>query len=247
MIFHLPSILYSILFLGGLELVAFGADIVLFIAAAVLFLFSFFATYTINRRALFLAVPVFFTLADVSLLFFIDPPLEKHAFVIASTLIYYLALLGVHRLHIYRRDQTARGMIVAVSTVTTFFFYTASYGVYLNFVIPVAALMTAYFLITALISANYFLIIAHDRRRTALAYSFVIALGMAEIAWAVNFWPFGYLTTGVISLIFYYILWDLAQSYFLNLLSQKRVIANVVFFTMLAALVLLSSRWLPAI
>ena len=247
MIFHLPSILYSILFFGGLELVAFGSDTALFIAAGVLFLFSFFATYTISRRALFLAIPVFFTFSDVALLFFIDPPMEKHAFVLLSTIIYYLALLGVYRLHTYRRDQTARGMIVAVSTVTTFFLYTACYGVYLNFVIPVGALMAAYFLITLLISANYFLIIAHERQRTALVYSFVIALGMAQIAWAVNFWPFGYLTTGVISLIFYYILWDLAQSYFLNLLSKKRVIANVVFFSMLAALVLLSSRWLPAI
>jgi len=64
---------------------------------------------------------------------------------------------------------------------------------------------------------------------------------MVELIWTMNFWPFGYLTTGVIALILYYILWDLTQSFFLKLLSKKRVVANMIFFSALIVIILLSS------
>jgi len=70
---------------------------------------------------------------------------------------------------------------------------------------------------------------------------------MAEIVWILNFWPFGYLTTGVISLIFYYVFWDLIQCHFFNMLSKKRVLGHMLIFGFLVAMVLSSTRWLPLV
>jgi hypothetical protein len=101
-------------------------------------------------------------------------------------------------------------------------------------------------LVTILLSFQYFWLI-NDNKKNVLNYSLILGLIMAEIVWVLNFWPFGYLTTGVITLIFYYVFWDLATCHFLDELSQKRVIANMIFFGLLITLVLSSARWLPVV
>jgi hypothetical protein len=106
--------------------------------------------------------------------------------------------------------------------------------------------MLVYLLITFLISLAYFSLIQDDKK-TVSVYSLILALIMSELIWTMSFWPFGYLTTGVIALILYYILWDLIRSHFLNILSKKRVIINLVFFAILIAFMLITSKWLPII
>lgn len=172
---------------------------------------------------------------------------KKQIFNILSSTIYYLALLGVYRLALRPKDQTAKAMLAAATASTMFFFYAASYGIYLNFAIPLWQLMTFYLLVTFSSSYQYFKAIDAESKKSSFNYSFLLGFVMMEIAWMINFWPFGYLTTGVILLIFYYILWDLTQSYFLDLLSKRRVLVNIIFFGFLIGSVLSSSRWFPNI
>jgi hypothetical protein len=174
-------------------------------------------------------------------------PHERQIFICLSAGMYYLSLLGAYRLGLYSGDKTARGMNMSAMAATIFFAYAAVYGIYLNFLVPLYYLMLIYCLVTLLVSCQYFFIIKNDDKRKVWVYSFLLALVMAELVWIMNFWPFGYLTTGVIALILYYVLWDLTQSYFLNLLSKKRVVANMIFFSVMIILVLLSTKWLPII
>jgi len=151
------------------------------------------------------------------------------------------------RLGEYQGDQTAKGMNMAATIATIFFTYASFYGLYLNFLVPLYVLMVAYLVVTLLVSYQHFSIIKSDAEKTAWIYSFLLALVMSELIWTMNFWPFGYLTTGIVALILYYVLWDMIQSYFLNLLSKKRVMANAILFSILIFLVLLSSKWIPVI
>ena len=248
MIFHIRSIAYSIAFFLGLETIAFAElQNTVFIVTAVMLVLSLHAAYIIGRQWLFVFIPMIYSIVTIAMLALIDPPVQIHIFVVLSTVVYYVTLLSVHRLRNFMQDQTARGLLVATSTVTIFFFYAAAYGFYLNFEVPLWGLMIAFFLVTFIVSYNYLSIISLQRARGALLHSAALGFAMTQLIWAMSFWPFGYLTTGVIALIFYYILWDLIQSYFLNLLSRKRVVANVIFFTVLAGMVLISSRWLPAV
>lgn len=244
MFLQFRPLLYSLIFLGGLELVIANYRLTgaVFIF---LFLFSLLKGKELGRRWLFCVLPIFFIASSITLLYLITLKYEQQIFIILAAGMYYLSLLGAYRLGKSGADQTARGMNMAAATATIFFTYAGAYGFYLNFLVPIQYLMGAYMLVTLLVSYQYFTLLEKEQKRTVWVYSFLLALIMTELIWTMNFWPFGYLTTGVIALILYYILWDLTQNYFLGILSKKRVVVNMVFFSCLILLVLLSSKWLP--
>ncbi|KKT94954.1 MAG: hypothetical protein UW95_C0006G0019 [Parcubacteria group bacterium GW2011_GWC1_45_14] len=200
----------------------------------------------IGKRWAMLPIPIMLGLSSVGLLAFIDSDTKKFAFIVLTSIVYYFCLLGLYRFKSCHKDQTARGMIAATAVSAIFLFYCSAYGIYLNFSIPLWVVMILFLLPTTLISYQYFQLIEEDKGKVWL-YSLVIGLAMTEISWVLNFWPFGYLTTGVTMLIFYYVLWDMVQSYFLKIMSKGRVVTNIVFFGILATMVLMSSRWLPVV
>lgn len=246
MFLKLQPLLNSLIFLFGLEFILVKPDSVISIVL-VLLIFSAFSGRKIGGKWFFSVLPIFFTLSSIALLYLITMGFEQQAFIGLSSAMYYLSLLSAYRLGNYAGDQTAKGMNMAAMASTIFFTYAGAYGLYLNFLVPLYYLMITYLLVTLFVSYQYFLIIARDNRKTAWTYSFLLALVMTEIIWTMNYWPFGYLTTGVIALILYYVLWDLTQSHFLNLLSKKRVVANMVFFSVMIIMVLLSAKWIPVI
>lgn len=247
MFIHFKILLYSLTFFLLMELVLLKEN--LFLAMAVLALsFSVIVSVRISKRWLFAILPFIFSFFSMVLLYLVDSFSQKQIFIIISSFIYYVTFLGIYRLKNYSRDQTARGLIAASAAATAFFSFAASYGIYLNISIQMLWILVLVFLVVSfLISYQYLSIIEEKEKRKVLVYSLILGLAMAEIAWVINFWPFGYLTTGVIALIFYYVLWDLTQSHFLNLLSKKRVVANMVLFSILIGLVLASSKWLPMV
>jgi len=237
---------YSLIFLLGLETIVLWRSHVALIIFCLL-LFSIYQGRSVGKKWKFAVLPAFFTLSASALLYLITVPYEQQTFIWLTFGMYYLALFGAYRLNEYSLDQTARAMNMAATVSTIFFTYTASYGLYLNFLVPLWVLMLVYLVVTLLVSFQYFSIIKEGDKRIVWVYSFMLSLAMAEMIWTINFWPFGYLTVGAIALILYYVLWDLIQSYFLNLLSQRRVVANIIFFSVVIALVLLSSKWIPVI
>lgn len=248
MFLKLRPLIYSLLFLIGLELIVFWHENVLLIVFF-LFLISIYHGKKSGKKWKYSILPAFFVLASVALLYLITIHFEQQIFIILASIMYYLSLFGAYRLGEYGADQTARGMNMAATASTIFFTYAGAYGLYLNFYIPLYYLMGVYLLTTLLVSYQYFSIIMANpnQKRMVWTYSFLLSLAMAEIIWAINFWPFGYLTTGVIALILYFILWDLIQSHLLNLLSKKRVVANIIFFSVVIFLVLITTKWIPII
>ena len=246
MFLKIRPLVLSLIYLVSLELITFKPAYFYWIGFFLIML-SLYEGRKIGHRWLFSVLPVFFVLSSVALLYLIALTYEQQTFILLSAVMYYLALFSAYRLGVYGGDQTAKGMNMAAAATTIFFTYTSAYGLYLNFLVPPYYLMLVYLVVTLLVSFQYFAIIKRDQRKIVWMYSFLLALIMTEIIWTMNFWPFGYLTTGVIALILYYVLWDLVQSYFLNLLSRRRVVANMVFFSTLVIVVLLSAKWIPVI
>lgn len=247
MFIHFKILLYSLAFFLLMELAVLKENLYLAVMIFAL-LFAVIIARKIGERWLFVILPFIFSFFAMVLLYLVDSFSQKQIFIIISSFIYYVTFLGIYRLKNYSRDQTARGLVAASVAATAFFSFAASYGVYLNISFQMLWVLVLVFLVVSfLISYQYLSIIEEKEKRKVLVYSLILGLTMAEIAWVVNFWPFGYLTTGVIALIFYYVLWDLTQSHFLNLLSKKRVVANMVLFGILIGLVLASSKWLPMV
>lgn len=246
MLFHFSILLTSLLFFLGLEFVVFQNDHVI-LWSVVLSLIVLQSARKIGTSIFSAATPLIFTLSSVTLLYLVDSLKQQQWLIILSTVVYYLAFLGIYRLRYYERDTTARGMMSFVAMSTNFLFYSSIYGIYLNFSIPIGVFMLAYCAVTVVVTYQYLMILDSEQARKARIYSLILGLSMAEIAWVVNFWPFGYLTTGVIVLMFYYIIWYLVESYFLNTLSKERILTQLVLSGLLIGMVLVSTRWTPMV
>lgn len=218
--------------------------------AVVIFLAVLFYFYQvakrISRRVSMVAMPIVFVASSMGMLYFVQSKKQENLLIILATATYYFIHLALYRLRNCRKDKTAFGIIAAGSLATIFIFYATSYGIYLNFAIGLWVLMAALALITSAISFQYFWMI-NENKKNVLNYSLILGLVMAEIVWMLNFWPFGYLTTGVINLIFYYVFWDMVYCHFRDELSKRRVIGNMIFFGFLVAMVLTSTRWMPVV
>lgn len=242
MFIKLRPFLYSLIFFLGLEVIAYRHGLAFYVMLF-LFVFSAYHGSKLGKKWFFAILPVFFTISSAALLYLITLAFEKHIFIALSSGLYYLSLLGAYRLGKYPKDLTAKSMNIAAASATLFFAFSGAYGFYLNFLVPIYYLMLFYLAVTFLVSYQYF-ILTKEAQKTVL-YSSILALLMAEIVWMLNYWPFGYLTTGSIALILYYVLWELARSHILNQLSRRRVIFNMLFFSFLVCVVLLSSKWIP--
>lgn len=244
MIFHLSVFFAALLFSGGLAIIGAQAQFVIW-AVLVLLALSIRHSFAFGRNLPMPAnIPIVFSLSSSLLLSFIDLPIERAVFVVVAGLAYYILLLGLYRLSRNPGDLSARAMIAMTVMITLFFYYGMTYGFYLNFDIPLWMFMIAYGFGTYLVAYQALLLIGGDKKSVSV-YSLIIALALTEIAWVLNFWPFSYLTSGVVTLMFFYALFDLSQSHFLGMLSKQRSVVHLSMFFVLMVMVLMSSRWLP--
>lgn len=244
MLFYLVPFFYSLVFLLFLELLVLSPErfIMFYVLASGT---ALYAGKKIGNQWLDCVLPFVLAQGSAGLSYLVDDPAQKQAILLISFFFFYLSLISAVRLVKNPLDQTAKGMNAAASAAAIFFAFSFVYGFYLNFLIPVWLLMLIFAVITFLVSYQFFSLIAGSEKSKVLIYSFVLAFSLAEIIWTINFWPFGYLTGAVIALILYYLLWDLIHAYFLDKLSRKKVVASMIFFSIIIAMVLISSKWLP--
>lgn len=220
-----------------------------FLWEGVVFLFLLLvATKWISRKYLHFIVPAFLFVGSVLLLPLIDSPAEAKAFLVLSSGVFYLAMLGAYRLGRYEKDLTAKAMLNLAALSALFCWFTAVYGWYLNIAVPAWIIMIIFALVTFPIS--YALLIVNElkmNRSQHVLYSVFLSYLMAVAIWLQNSWPFGYLTTGVVALIIFYSGWEIIRNYFLDKMTIKRLTFNIVFLVGAASLILLSAKWYPAI
>ncbi len=249
-VLHIPIAIYALIYTIGLFFsVQYIVEEIMYVAVAVavLTVLSAVAGRAIARHFFFAIVPVALSIASLVLLFFIDSPRQQQIIIVLIGVLVYGITLGSYRLSRHPRDAVARGMVVAGATAAIFFSYAAIFAMYLNFVIHQWIVGGITFIITTVIAWQYFVMIARGRFVQTIIYSAVLGLVLTETALSAVAWPFGYLTTAVVMLMIYYILWDLGQSFFLDRLSKARLITNVLFFLGVATMVLVTAQWLPVV
>lgn len=259
-VLHLRSLIYSLIFLIGMEIISmtpfylfkingnvflFGRDInlVLTIVSTILFFLSIYSGWRVGKKVIFSFVNLgLFTFASILILHFIDNYTQKYLFAFMISLAFYSTLLGAERLKWNKRDLTARSIFSSAFIAMLFMFFATMYGFYINFVISLWIMMLINFLFCGFATYTSLLVHSKDKKRLLL-YSTVISFSVIQFVWVANFWPFGYLTMATSNLVFYYVLWDLVQMLFLKELSKKRVLLNIIFCLVLIILVLFTSKW----
>jgi hypothetical protein len=247
MIFHFSVFLAALAFALGLEAAVFAGTwqgvALMFIATIMLY-----ASKKIGGRFALGMVPSIFALSVLTLSYLADAPSEKQGLVVLSACVAYLAFLSMYRLRWYRRDKTAEALASVFTMITMFCFLSATYGVYLNFAVPIWGLMAIYGAGTAAVSHGYFSVVIEKRHADrSAAYSLILGLFLAELAWVANFWPFGYLTTGAVLLLMYYSAWDMARGFFFEEVSRTRAVTQAALLACALGIVLSSTRWLPTV
>jgi len=169
-------------------------------------------------------------------------------FIFLSALVFYTTVLAGWRLFRYEKDETAKAMYNIATVAVLFCWYAAAYGWYLNpsMSFPIWMLIVVFSLITFLASFVSFAINQLDRDKW-LIYSIFLTTLVAQTVWIQNFWPFGYLTVAVITLIIYCVGWEIVLDFFTKKLTARAVLFEILFLAGSIILVLLSTKWYPVI
>lgn len=247
MLFHASLLLAAVFFFGSLELIALFPDwfsvlAFLFIGGASRFSWRF------GGSASSTIVPTLFSFSAVFLLFFVSSPREKHVLIFLSSLVFYVASLGIYRLRQYDGDLTAQSMLSLVAMTTLFFLFSVFSGLFLNFqrfteyMLMLSCGMSAF-----LVGLSIFLRSFRTEREKAMLYALLLGFFSAQIAWIGTFWPFGYLTTGVLMLMFTSPIWDSIQAETTDGISKKRLAVHVILMLFLTAMVLSSAQWFQVV
>jgi len=249
MIFHFTIFFWTLIFSLGLEFIALNPFFPTWnwyiFSIVPLLIISLIACRKVTKRFTDVFLPGLLSLTAPTLLSLIDSSSQRQAFVFLSALMYYFALLGLYRLGHAPRDKTAQVFLNTASVAALFFYYTGIFGFYLNFSFPLWGLMILYFLGTALTSYKTFVSVGREsmEKRRLILYSALLGLFMSEMAWEMSFWPFGYLTAGVLGLIFFFLLWDISFDAFHQVLSLRRAVLRILFFFVLIGILLYSTPW----
>ncbi len=248
MIFHLGIFLWSVLFFLAMQFVAareyptsFWTGYIFSIAT--LSVISLVSAGKITKRLRNSFLPLFLSFSMPSFLLLVDSPGEKTVIAVIAASMYYLGFLALYRIRHAPSDGTARTFLSISMLSVLFFFYSAAFGFYLNFSVPLWSLILLFSL--GSFGAAYQTLSAAlpDNRRRVALYASAIAFGTAEIAFLISFWPFGYLTAGSAMLVFFYIPWNMANSLFLGMLSRKRTVVYLFLSLILLTILLLSASW----
>ncbi len=243
MFLYIPALLQTILFAVVLKAVSLFDNFFWFLLFFLLFISLIGARIVIRNWLLWYSIGLF-SVSSWVMLHLIDYSPERNIFIFLSSLVYYFFLFGGYRINKNKEDEVSRGIIAMVLMATVFLFLSATHGIYLNFELSSWWLMLFYFANIFIISYRYFAFIETKKKNLVMVYSLVMGFAMLEMGWVVNFWPFGYLTSGFVMLMFYYILWDLSRDYFSGSLSKKTVLINLILFMIISGMVLFSSKWL---
>ncbi len=229
MLFHFSIFFWSVAFFLVMRFVAANDEgsfwnAYLF-SVGLLSAISIISAKKITRRLRNSFIPLLISFSAPSLMALIDAPGERSVFAFISAGIFYTAFLALYRIRFVRDDGTARSFLSIAALSALFFFYSAEYGFYLNFSVPLASLVFVFSIGSFGVAyQTLYSALPNDRRRVFL-------------------YAFGYLTAGAAALAFFFILWDMALSLFLGTISRKRTIIYFLVSMGLIGLLIATSPW----
>jgi hypothetical protein len=247
MVFHFSIFFWSVIFFLGLEGIVMNPITASWswylLSILPLVAVAFLAARRLTRRTSDAYLPALLALSAPTFLSFMPRSHEAQTFILLCAGMFYFALLGIYRLRHAPEDKTAQAILSTAAMAALFFFFSSAYGFYLNFSFPLWGLMLLFFFGTALTSYDTFIDVEPKNKDRVRLFSVLLGLMMGELSWAMSFWPFGFLTTGALATIFYFIAWDIAFDSFRKKLLLRRALFRLGLLFAVIALLLVSTPW----
>lgn len=232
-----------------------------------LFLISVLSAFWITKyRFLPIILITLWTTGSVLFLTTLDENYFQQLYIIASSLIFSLALIGLYRFFIQQekwiKKEKVRLKVLdsgfnlnqSIILISIFLISGGIYNIYVDLNLPlwivlIIIFITIFFSTIYLTRINFLKSKAHEfyldssKNKTFGFYSFLFGLIAVELIWAISFWPANHLTVGAIVLSIYYPCWNILRDYLRNNLSKKIVILNSLFFIAFLCVTLLTGNW----
>lgn len=185
----------------------------------------------------------FFGIFSWGLLFFMDDVMEQHLFVLLSSILFGCMLWGYQRWRKGILLGATKSVLSAVTLASVFLFFSVLVGLLINYNVPIGVFAGVLGFGVYMLTRQYLEGLVEESQTRVAAYSISVGIFFLELGTIIRFWPFGYLTTGVILLILYYVLWDVLGSYVEGTLTRPKVWGDIVVLVGLSFLVLLTTPW----
>lgn len=250
------SLILPILYFLSLELVLIRPSLFFWVALALIVASILGVLQISKRRRLFLAIcPLMFLVASFFLLPLIGGEIVIHIYVILAAFVFWLCFFQL-RLFFSSEEKLLKNSLDlgrSLNLAACFLWFSGIYGLYINFYPSLWLVSLGAFFGGLLLSFHFLRLSLFTTSETSnylpplkfVLAVLIISLSIFQIFWALLFWPFTYLTIGVVLVIIYYIALNIWQSKFRGTLSRGLILKRLFLGGVLVALILATSKWLP--
>lgn len=246
------SVLMFTLLLLGLEYIAYdrsGIYLIVVLLSIVSFLISisFIRKGKIETNKLAFAIfPILFLESLVGFFVFIPGEIFRHIFAVVGSLIYAFLIFYIGNVAAKRIKLDSKNKYYSLGEISilvfAFFSYACIFGFYLFLGLPTWALMVQTLLISIFVAYFHFSYNKIKLSQNIIFYS-IFGLITSEVAWALSFWPTGFVSRAMVLFILFYVFAGLIKHYFNKSLNKKVVREHVVLAVIFLLLVLGTTKW----
>ncbi|NQU99193.1 MAG: hypothetical protein HQ538_00485 [Parcubacteria group bacterium] len=248
----IKSILVFFLVLGGLEYISYDKTRV-YLVSALLLTVAFIISISFVRkgriqsdRIAFALFPILFLASLVGFFVFIPGDMFRHIFAVIGSLVYALLTFYTGNLAAKRVTLDSKNKYYSLGEISilvyAFFSYSCIFGFYLFLNLPTWILMLQTLLISVFVAYFHFCYNKIKLSQNFIFYS-IYGLISCEIAWALSFWPTGFISRGMVLFIVFYVFAGLIKNYFNKTLDKKVVREHLVVAFVSLAIILSTTKW----
>ncbi|MEA2098233.1 MAG: hypothetical protein U9P70_04160 [Patescibacteria group bacterium] len=232
-----------------------------------LFLISVLSAFWVTKyKFLPIILIMLWTTGSVLFLMTLEENSFQQLYIVASSLIFALVLIGLYRFFIQQEKWLEKEKVKfkvldsgfnlnqVIILISIFLISSGIYNIYIDlilslWIILILIFITTFFSTIYLTKINFLKSKAHElyldssKNKTFVFYSFLFSLIVVELVWVISFWPANHLTVGAIVLLVYYSCWNILRDYLRNNLSKKVVILNSLFFITFLCITFLTGNW----
>lgn len=261
--FIIPSVLFYLLmkifFTSGISSFSINTVLVLFIVS------SLSAFWITKYRYLPILLTFLFSSSSVIFLVTLGEKNIQYLYMAISSLLFMLSLVGLNRFFSEKESGESEEKRVkildsgfnlnqSIVMISVFLFSSGIYGIYIDSGLSTWTLLI--FIFAEVFFSNLYLAkinfiksielnlhLNSARNKTFTFYSFLVALLITELVWAMSFWPANHLTIGAIILISFYAIWNVIRNYLRNKLTRHVIFSNMIFFIIFNLAIIITSKW----
>lgn len=257
--FIIPGVLYYLVLEMFFKSFGFSAS-----AVVLLFLVAAASAFWITGyQYLPIILGVLLAMGSVCLLLTIGQGALQGYFISFASALFVIAMIGLDRFFTPEKERpkeekarlldTGFNLNQTIVFFSLFFLSSGIYGIYtitnilpwqMTLIMFAGIYLSSYYLIRInfIKSQELELHLDYYKNRSFNFYSFLLALVMVELVWAMIFLPINPLTFGAIILSIYFAYWDIVRNYLRNELTRRKFLVAVLFAFIAVCVILFTSR-----